>query len=83
MSGLTEKIAADVTAVESGVKTEAEKLFDDVKVDIRDQLPGLVTKLGINTSDKESVLHATLTLVVQLLEQYGPSEVRAILSVVA
>lgn len=80
---LTEKIDAEVKAIEAEVKPEAEKLFDSVKVDIRDELPGLMTKLGINTSDKESVMHAALTLVVQLLAQYGPAEIRDILAVVA
>lgn len=80
---LTEKIDAEVKAIEADVKPEAEKLFDQLKVDIRDELPGLMEKLGINTSDKESVLHAAVVLLVQLLAQYGPSEIRDVLSVVA
>lgn len=80
---LTEKIAAEVTAIEADAKTEASVLFDKAKVDIREELPGLMAKLGVNTSDQHGVLHAALTLVIQLLAEYGPAEIRDILATVA
>jgi hypothetical protein len=77
---LAETIKADVAAVESDAKIEAGKLFDQVEVDIRTELPELVAKLGVNTSSADSVVHATIVLLVTLLESYGPAEIRTILS---
>jgi hypothetical protein len=70
------------------VEQEAEKevvsatgtVFDSAWVDIRNELPALVAKLGVNTSDVDSVMHGVLTLVVSLLEAYGPAEIREVLS---
>lgn len=78
---LTEKIDSAVQAIEADAKAEAVTLFDKARVDIREELPGLMAKLGINTSDEHGVLHAALILVVQLLAQYGPAEIRDILGV--
>jgi hypothetical protein len=79
---LTEKIEADVAAIENAGKAEAVTLFDKARVDIREELPGLMAKIGINTADEHGVLHAALVVVVQLLAQYGPAEIRDILAVV-
>lgn len=76
---LTEKIDAEVQAIEADAKSEAGVLFDKAKVDIREELPGLMAKLGVNTSDPHNTLHAALTLVIDLLGKYGPAEIRDIL----
>lgn len=80
---LADTIKADVAAVERDAETEAVKLFDAAKVDVRDQLPALIAKLGVDTSDGGNVLHAIVTVLVTLLEEYGPAEIRTVLKAVA
>lgn len=77
---LTEKIEAEVSAAEADVKAEAVTLFDKAKVDMREELPGLMSKLGVNLSDDHGTIHAVLVLLVQLLEKYGPTEIRDVLA---
>jgi hypothetical protein len=67
-------------AAEQDVAPLAATVFDSVWVDIRAELPGLVAKLGVNTSDESSVIHGFLILVVELLQEYGPAEIRDALS---
>ena len=80
---LTQKIEAEVRSVESDVEAGAERLFDVAAVDIRTELPGLVAKMGVDTSDPQGVLHAAMVLVITLLKEYGPPEIREILAVAA
>jgi hypothetical protein len=80
---LTEKIDAEIKAVEADAKSEAGSLFDKAKVDLREELPGLMGKLGINTSDESTVVHSSLVLILKLLAEYGPAEIRDVLAVVA
>jgi hypothetical protein len=77
---LTEKIDAEVKAVEADAKTEASVLFDKMDVDIREELPGLVAKLGVDSSDDGNVLHAAVILIVDLLAKYGPTAIQEVLA---
>lgn len=81
MTNLAKHVKDEVAAIEADAKTGAVKLFDAEKVDIREQLPALMSKLGVNTSDDHGVFHAVLTLLITLLEEYGPTEVKEILGV--
>lgn len=77
---LAEKIDAEVNAVESGAKTEATRLFDKSYVNLREEVPGLLAKMGIDTSSDANVFHATLAVILDLLKTYGPAEIRDILA---
>lgn len=46
--------------------------FDKGKVDIRKELPKLMSDLGVNTSDEHEVFHAVLTWLVKALAASSP-----------
>lgn len=77
---LVEKIDQEVHAVEADAKAEAVTLFDKARVDLRTEMPALMSKLGINTNDEHGVLHAAVILVIQLLAEFGPAEIRTVLA---
>lgn len=91
MTTLGDKIKAEVDAVEAGAEATARQIsrtvngeikpyLSTVESDIRKQMPGLMAKLGINTADEHGVFHAVLMLVIELLEMYGPEEIRSVLA---
>jgi hypothetical protein len=90
MTTLIQTIEADAKAAEGTISRltrvvdGVEKpLFAAAKVDIRNELPALLGKMGINTADEKTVIHSVLTLLVDALIQYGPEEIRALLTVAA
>lgn len=79
-ASLAAEVKTDAAPLVATIKADAVRLFDHASVDLAEELPSLVAKLGVNTSDSQNVGHAILVTVVQLLAQYGPAEIRTVLT---